>query len=59
MPWPSHVLVISLILFSFSEAFDKNSIALRPLDLLKPKLVALDVEAKVKGIQGSLCRHNC
>ena len=49
MSWPSHILVISLILFSYSEAFDKNSIALKPLDLLKAKLMGLDNEAKVKG----------
>merc|ERR1711976_8219 len=41
MIWAMHILIISLALLSYSEAYDKKSIALKPLDFFNPTFKSL------------------
>ena len=54
MIWARHILIISLALLSYSEAYDKKSIALKPLDFFNPTFKSLknvDGESKVSTLQ--------
>ena len=54
MIWARHILTISLVLLSYSEAYDKMSIAMKPLNFFNPTFKALnnvDGESKVSTLQ--------